>query len=121
MATGWKLTRECRSRLLAQFPPRYAIPDADHVTLKSGEVARGAEPPDATGRAEIVGHADDGDGVEAMVVAIDGSTERPDGGTWHVTWSLGLGREARESNDVIAAQGWQPIGAEPLELFPAKW
>jgi hypothetical protein len=121
MATGWKLTPECRARLLAQFPPRYATPDIDHVTLKSGEEARGAPVPEPAGHAEIIGRADDGAGVEAMVVAIDGSTERPDGGTWHVTWSLSPGREARESNDVIAEKGWKPVDPQPLELAPAKW
>ena len=121
MATGWKLTRACRARLIAQFPPRYASPDADHVTLLSGEAARGAPVPGAVGHAEIVGRADDSAGVEAMVVAIDGSTKRPDGGTWHVTWSLGEGREASESNDVIAERGWQTLAPEPLELVPAKW
>ena len=40
-------------------------------------------------------------GVEAMVVTIDGDTARPDGSTFHITWSLGDGRRARESNDVL--------------------
>ncbi len=50
-------------------------------------------------------------GVEAMVVAIDGTTDRPDGSTYHITWSLGDGRRARESNDVL--QGTRLAGARP--------
>ena len=56
--------------------------------------------------ARIVGRADDGDSLECLVVAIDGTTDRPDGSTYHITWSLGPGRKARESNDVLRDKGW---------------
>lgn len=69
----------------------------------------------------VVGRADDGEGVEALVVAIGGSTNRPDGSTWHITWSLAPGREARESNDVIAAQGWERCDPIPITLEPGWW
>ena len=98
MPTGWKLDQAGRAMLLERYPPAYPRTLADHVTFKSGDGARDAEIPDPVGRAEIVGRADDGEGVEAYVVAIDGDTGRPDGSTWHVTWSLGQGREAKESN-----------------------
>jgi len=66
--------------------------------------------------AAIVGHADDGDSLEAMVVAIDGTTERPDGSTFHITWSLdkAKGRRARESNDLLNG-GWTRF-AEPIAI-----
>lgn len=117
MTTGWKLTGESRRALLERHPPRYARVVADHVTLKPDSPG---EPPPPPRCAAIVGHTDDGAGVEAFVVAIDGGTQRPDGGTWHITWSLGEGREARESNDVIQ-RGWNPCEAEPIELSPASW
>src|SRR6476660_6531342 len=100
---GWKLDRDQRTELLLQFPPRYARTDADHVTFR--RAADDAPLPDQA-EAEIVGRADDGAGVEAMVVRLNGTTDRPDGSTWHITWSLVDGRGARESNDVIAARGW---------------
>ncbi|MFL5296199.1 MAG: hypothetical protein ACJ798_07430 [Phenylobacterium sp.] len=113
--TGWLIDPQARPRLLDAVPPRYPRVVAHHVTLKFGD--REAKPPqDTTG--QIVGEADDGRGVQALVVRIDGGTERPDGGTWHVTWSLAPGREARESNDVIAQHGWRPIEpAVPLRLI----
>lgn len=77
--------------------------------------------PDLSANARIVGRADDGRGVEAMVVELDGSTTRPDGGIWHVTWSLADGREARESNDVIAIHGWAALDGPALALLPARW
>jgi hypothetical protein len=105
--SGWKLDRTERDALLARFAPCHARPIADHVTLKVGVPARSPAPPDTQG--EIVGRADDGAGVEAMVVRIGGTTDRPGGGTYHITWSLAAGRTARESNDVIAARGWTPV------------
>ena len=104
---GWKLDRAERSALLERFPPRYAEAVADHVTLRA-RVARDSSLPEET-RGEIVGRADDEAGVEAMVVRIGGTTDRPDGSTYHVTWSLGKNRRAVESNSVIADNGWKPI------------
>ena len=47
---------------------------------------------------------------------------RPDGSTYHITWSLGPGREARESNDVLRDQGWDHLSA-PIDvtLEPARF
>jgi hypothetical protein len=106
--TGWLVDPGTRDALLAQAPPRYATTVAHHVTLKFGD---GAACPPADTEGEIVGEADDGAGVQALVVRIDGSTGRPDGGTFHITWSLAEGREARESNDVIAQHGWRAFAA----------
>ncbi len=72
--------------------------------------------------ARIVGRADDGDSLECLVVAIDGTTDRPDGSTYHITWSLGAGRRARESNDVLRDRGWDHLD-EPVAvaLEPARF
>jgi hypothetical protein len=117
---GWKLDREQRKELLQQFPPKYREVDADHVTLRT-RAARDAPLPQETG-GEIVGRADDGRGVEAMVVSIGGATDRPDGCTYHITWSLEPGRQAQESNDVLAERKWIPFDLPmPVKLQPARW
>ena len=117
---GWKLDRAGREALIEQFPPRYPGIVADHVTLRSG-VAPGAPLPEEA-EAEIVGRADDGEGVEAMVVRLNGTTDRPDGSTYHITWSLAQGRRAKESNDAIAARGWTTLDSPiPILLTPARW
>jgi hypothetical protein len=114
--TGWLVDPAQRDALLARFPPRYPRVVAHHVTLKFGE--REAGSPGAVA-AEIVGEADDGAGVQALVVRIDGAEARPDGGTFHITWSLAPGREARESNDVIAERGWRSlVEPAPVRLLP---
>ena len=115
---GWKLDRAQRAELLERFPPRYAEAVADHVTLETNALAQPL-PPEKRG--EILGRADDNKGVEAMVVALDGSTDRPDGGTFHITWSLGPGRRARESNAVIRARGWSQTDAIPILVTPARF
>lgn len=105
-----------REALLARFAPRYPLVVAHHVTFKFGDPGA-ALPTDSAG--EIVGEADDGLGVQALVVRIGGTTARPDGGTYHITWSLAEGREARESNAVIAGRGWTPFAAPaPVTLHP---
>lgn len=117
---GWALDREERVELLLQFPPVYPNVVADHVTL-TARVARDAPLPSVV-HGEIIGRADDGAGVEAMVVRIESSTDRPDGSTYHITWSLGSGRRAKESNDVIAKSGWTPIELPmPVKLTPQRW
>jgi len=118
--TGWKLPVDEREQLLRQFEPKYENVIADHVTLRVG--ATPATPMPRKPEARIVGHADDGKSLECLVVELDGTTHRPDGSTYHITWSLGPGREARESNDVLRDQGWEhlpaPIG---VTLEPARF
>ena len=117
---GWKLDEKQRRELLQQFPPRFGRVIADHVTL-AAKVARDAELPRET-EGGIVGRADDGEGVEALVVRIGGTTDRPDGSTYHITWSLGPGRQAKESNDVIARFGWTPLDLPmPVLLHPERF
>ena len=101
---GWLLHPEDRDRLMAVFPPAYPRVVAHHVTLRAG-VRPGFPPPRET-EGFVVGGADDGAGVQALVVEIGGATRRPDGSTYHITWSLAAGREAVESNDVIRKRGW---------------
>jgi hypothetical protein len=119
--TGWKLPQVERELLLRQFPPKYDNVVADHVTLRVG-ATHDTPLPAKPENSAVVGRADDGDSLECLVVEMDGSTERPDGSTYHITWSLGPGRKARESNDVLRDRGWDFIEAPiPVELEPARF
>ena len=118
--TGWKLPQTEREALLERFRPRYENVVADHVTLRTG--ATPATPLPRKPEARIVGRADDENSLECLVVELDGITDRPDGSTYHITWSLGPGRKARESNDVLRDRGWEHIPAPiPVELEPARF
>lgn len=115
---GWLLDERDRAALLGRFPPAWPDVIAHHVTLAS----KTRDPlPAATG-GKVVGHVDDGEGLQALVVAIEGTTDRPDGSTYHITWSLdrARGREPKQSNDVLRERGWEPIpNAVPIRLHPS--
>ena len=116
---GWLLAEDDREKLLQQFPPQYEKTVAHHVTLKT-EAEQEPLPPEV--KAQVVGRTDDESGVQAMVVAIDGTTARPDGSTYHITWSLADGRRARESNDVLKERGWEDLDHPiPIKLEPGRF
>jgi hypothetical protein len=118
---GWALPGAERARLLALFPPAYPDLVADHVTLAHG-VGRG-HPLPAARRARVVGAVDDGAGLQALVVEIDGATRRPDGSTYHLTWSLdrARGRRSVQSNDAIRNLGWRPVPPVEIEIVPRRF
>jgi hypothetical protein len=119
--TGWKLDQSDREQLLERFPPKYEKVVADHVTLQMGATPE-TPLPRKPASSSVVGRADDGNSLECLVVELDGTTDRPDGSTYHITWSLGPGRRARESNDVLREQGWQRIDSPiPINLEPARF
>ena len=119
--TGWKLPQVERELLLRRFPPKYENVVADHVTLRVGATPETPLPPQPQ-NAKVVGRADDGQSLECLVVELDGTTDRPDGSTYHITWSLGAGRRARESNDVLRDQGFEHLEAPiAVELEPARF
>jgi hypothetical protein len=116
---GWLLAENDREELLKQFPPKFERTVAHHVTLKS-DAESDPVPPEV--QATIVGRTDDDAGVEAMVVSIDGTTDRPDGSTYHITWSLADGRRAGESNNVLRERGWEDLDHPiPVTLEPGRF
>ena len=110
---GWKLTRRERVLLLQRFEPKYENVVADHVTLRTGATSQTPLPHQP--KSKIVGRADDGRGVECLVVELDGTTDRPDGSTYHITWSLGPTRSARESNDILRDGKWEVL-SRPIDI-----
>lgn len=109
---GWKLPEAERARLLALIPPAYPNVVAHHITHKFGVDDTYPIPPMPT-RCVITGVADNGDGVQCLIVEIGDTYDRPDGGRYHITWSLADGRKAVESNPVALA--WPLIPGAPLQ------
>lgn len=117
---GWSINTEDRAWLLRLFAPRYGRVIADHVTLRFNADAETSLPTERFG--EIIGEADDGAGLQALVVMIGGATERGDGSHYHITWSLGQGRQAKDSNEVIKDIAWRTVDpAVGVALVPARW
>jgi hypothetical protein len=120
MYTAYVLTDEARDMLLEKFPPKYSKVIAHHVTVEFG-VPVDSEVPDEA-EVKIVGEADTGDGLQALVAMVDGSTRRPDGGTYHVTWSLEPDRyKPVDSNQLLAdfSKRWKISLATHVDVEPA--
>lgn len=102
MYNGWQLTPEARDALLAVFPPKYPDVVAHHVTHRFGDGTLLAP-----GNVRVIGYVDDGVGLEALVVSVNGLIGRLDGGVYHITWSLNraAGRKPVDSNEVIRKHG----------------
>ena len=104
---AYVLTDESRKKLLSIFRPSYSRVVAHHVTVQFGNVTAEDIP---TGKdIKVVGHLDTGDGLQALVVSVDGEVDRPDGSVYHITWSLENGYKPVDSNKMIKSLGYKEI------------
>lgn len=100
MYTAYVLTDAARSQLEAKFPPKYPKFIGHHVTEAFGVPADTVSPEPAIIR--VIGSKDSGDGLEALVVTVNGLRKRPDGNPYHITWSLDPEKYTpKDSNDLI--------------------
>lgn len=106
MYTAYLLDPLSRKTLEKRFPPKYPDFIGHHITNEFG-VDKDAKLPEAA-NIKVIGRADDGKGLEALVVSVDGKRERPDGKLYHLTWSLDkeAGRKPVESNDLVERGRW---------------
>ena len=120
MYTAYVLSDESRDLLMKKYPPKYQRVIAHHITVKFG-VPEGTEPP-ADADIKVVGYADSGDGIEALVVVIDGNSQRGNGQYFHITWSLDPDKyKPVDSNKLIGYNNYTltlptAINAEPAVL-----
>lgn len=122
MAKGWiawELPEVERQNILGLFKPRYPDVIAHHITHAFNVSELYPLPSETKGT--IIGIADDGKGVQALVV--DMGHDRPDGGTYHITLSIdkAAGRTPKESNDVILEKGYTPTPVLKLNGLVAKF
>lgn len=110
--TGYEafvLTEDSRQHLKSIFPPKYPKWFGHHVTHRFPATKGEMTPYDdqTRGDFEVIGYAHD-DGIEALVVRVPGHNRRPDGGVYHLTWSLdpAKGKKPVHSNAVIREKGW---------------
>lgn len=99
----YKISSEQKAELIKKFPPKYSKAFGDHITLKMGGID--AETPEAPDKIQIVGIVDDGNGLEAMIIKVNGELKRPDGKIFHMTWSLNPEGIASEKLDIMAKPG----------------
>jgi hypothetical protein len=89
---------------------------AHHITYKFGVKPTEAIPPE-TDEIYVIGVASQ-DGVQALLVSINGQVERSDGSLYHITWSIdkSAGKKPVDSNKIIhRAKMISPI---KIEAYP---
>ena len=113
MYTAYKLTRKTKKKLIVAFSQVYSKVIAHHITVEFG-VSSDAPPPEVAS-IEVVGSIDSEDGLQALVVSVNGNTVRSDGSIYHITWSLSPGRyKPVDSNNLLKTKGYIPC--EPLVI-----
>lgn len=103
---GYKLTDTERTQLLQAFPPAYPDILADHITIALTR-------PDilpAAHEITLLGMADDGIGLQALVTAIDGQSARADGAPYHLTWSCDPAKLTPAAYDLSLPSGAADAG-----------
>ncbi len=108
--SAFLLDDKSRNELMKVFPPKYPDVIAHHVTLQFG-IPADSKIPDMPNDIQVVGYADNGESLEALVVSVNGSVKRPDGKVFHITWSLDKSKGIKpvHSNNLITEMGWKEI------------
>jgi hypothetical protein len=121
---AFEIDRVLREKLLQMIPPVYSRIVADHITIEFGTKPAVIPMADSI---EILGLADDGNGLQALVVAVDGHRLRADGKPYHITWSLDAVKMAPAEFDPHphaehrAAQLYKPVHSIALvEIYAEK-
>lgn len=102
MYTAYQLTESSRQSILALFKPKYSSVICHHITVKFGVPSNAPLPP-KTKDIQVVGYIDNKDGLEVLLVSIDGKTDRENGQKYHITLSIDRdkGYKPVDSNKVI--------------------
>ena len=118
MYTALVLDKKSRKTLRDRFPPKYPDFIGHHITMKFG-VPKDTPKPSQPKSIAVVGYKDDEKGVEALIIAVNGKTKRPDGSTYHVTWSIdrSAGRKPVDSNKILKG-GFDKIDPISIKISP---
>ena len=105
-------------RLLGIFKPKYPDVIANHITHQYPASLEDYLP--YIGSFKVVGISDDGKGLEALVISLDGKTKRPDKEVYHITWSIdkGSGYKPSDSIAVISRFGVIPVNEAIINMVP---
>jgi hypothetical protein len=103
-----ELSQASRIQLAQMFPAKFGDFIGHHITYAFG--VKSDVPLPEVQNIEVVGYAVDPQGIEALVVSVNGTTVRPDGKTFHITWSLDrdAGFKPVHSNDLVS-KGWTKV------------
>lgn len=118
MYTAYVLDDASRTSLAERFPPKYPEFVGHHVTVAFPVTKDTPVPPAA--QVKVVGYADSGDGIEALVVTVNGHNDRQDGKRYHITWSLDPAKySAKDSNTLLATNKFTLTRGIPVATTPS--
>jgi len=117
--TAYVLDASSKAKLLKKFPPKFIKIIAHHITDRFG--VDESDVPWIAGfynnsDIKVIGYIDDLF-LEALIVSIDGKTERPDGGTFHITLSLDPTQRSPKDSNLITNR-WMQITPITIEAKP---
>lgn len=115
--SAFVLDNTSRNKLEKLFPPKFPEFIGHHITHQFG-VKKDSEAPESPKSVEVIGYSSE-DGLEALIVSINGSHIRPDGKVYHITWSLdrSKGKKPVHSNELIK-NGWEKVGPISIKVLP---
>ncbi len=99
----YEIDKSSKAMLMEKFPPKYPEVKYDHITICMGGLE--AQTPEPAEMVEVVGIADDGNGIEALIVKVNDCAVRKDGKVWHITASYDPSKLAPAEFDVFAKPG----------------
>lgn len=113
----FKLTPESKSYILSRFPPLFDTTKCDHVTYQFGCSKDDPLPQKST--VQVVGYCCE-DGIECLVVTVNGTVLRRDGKIYHITLSLDKELyKPKDSNMIIEKYGWEDLDERlNIESYP---
>ena len=116
---AFEVDKKSRKDLKKIFEPQFKEFIGHHVTYKFG-VKSNEKLPNKPKIAKVVGYVKNDKGLEALVVEINGSTKRPDGKTFHITWSLdrSAGFKPVHSNNLLTSGKWENVNPIEIKLNP---
>jgi len=118
MYTAYVLHSESRETLEKRFPPKYQDFIGHHITVEFG-VPKDTSVPDQPERIRVLGYVDNGEGLEALVVSVNGNKTRKDGKTYHITWSLDRDKfSPKNSNELITNKQFTLTVPIDIEVTP---
>jgi hypothetical protein len=116
---AYNLTDASRDALIKRFPPLFSEVKCHHITVEFG-VPDDKKLPSAPNTLRAIAYVSDDAGIECLVVKVDGTVARGDGGTFHLTLSRNADRQSVESNDIIKNCKWKRLGkAVPIDVVVA--
>lgn len=112
----YKLGAEERESLLKKIPPKYTDVVADHITYEySTKVTPySLQTPPQKNNIEIIGVADDGNGLQALVARLDGKLEKEGNSIYHITWSLDRDKDVPKEYAETGVKKYKPVHSNHL-------